>query len=329
VAKLCGLEHKLLRLSPDFFSDFASYVDRTVYVTDGCFGALGAHEIYFNKQARQLAPVRLTGNYGSEVLRGVSTFKPLGLLSTLFNPEFNAALRSAARPRANGSKHPVTFAAFREIPWNLFGGLAAGRSQVSVRTPYLDNEMVALAYQAPESLRKSPIPAWRLVKANSPLLSWIPTDRRPSPDTPQPAAALKRFFYEATFKLDYVNNEGWPHWLSPVEAGFEMVTRGLKIAGLHKYLHYRQWFRRELSEYVKEVISNARTEQASFWNRSFLEKMATNHVEGRNYVFEINAVLTLEAIERLLMRGAGASGQESNGFDAANSRAVVVEQTLV
>ena len=45
VAQACGLEHQILRLGPDFFSDFASYVDRTIYVTDGSLGSLGAHEI--------------------------------------------------------------------------------------------------------------------------------------------------------------------------------------------------------------------------------------------------------------------------------------------
>ena len=43
--------------------------------------------------------------------------------------------------------------------------------------------------------------------------------------------------------------------------------------------------------------------QSPFWNASFLEHMVTEHIKGRkNYVMEINAVLTLEAIERLLFR---------------------------
>jgi asparagine synthase (glutamine-hydrolysing) len=317
VARVCGFEHRLLRIGSNFFSDFASHVDRTVYVTDGCFGATGAHEIYFNQQARQLAPIRLTGNYGSEVLRGASTFKPLKLSPGLFNAEFNCGLHSTAGSLTNGSVHPITFAAFREIPSNLFGGLAASRSQIGFRTPYLDNEIVALAYRAPESLRNSPLPAWRLIKANSPSLSSIPTDRRPSPDTPQPAAALKRLFSEATFKLDYLNNEGWPNWLSPFDSVFTRVTSSLKIVGLHKYLHYRRWFRRELADYLKDVVSNARTQQSPFWNRGFLEKMANDHVEGRrNYVSEINAVLTLEAVERLLLQGARSGEEELNRLDA-------------
>jgi asparagine synthase (glutamine-hydrolysing) len=83
------------------------------------------------------------------------------------------------------------------------------------------------------------------------------------------------------------------------------MTSSLKIVGLHKYLHYRQWFRRELAEYVNDVVNSARVQQNAFWNRRFLEKMATDHVEGRhNYVSEINAVVTLEAVERLLLHEA-------------------------
>ena len=324
VAKACGLEHRLLRIGADFFSDFASHVDRTVYVTDGYFGAVGAHEIYFNKRARQLAPVRLTGNYGSELLRGVSTFKPLGLSPSLFNSRFGGTLESPARSAANGSTHPITSAAFREIPWNLFGSLAAGRSQVNFRTPYLDNELVALAYQAPDGLRKSPLPAWRLVKTSNTLLGKIPTDRQPWPDRSGLAATLRRFFSDVTFKLDYVNNEGWPDWLSPFDSIFRRVTLSLRIVGLHKYLHYRRWFRRELAGYINNAISDARIQQMPFWNPTFLQRLANDHVCGRrNYEREINAVLTLEAIERLLFRSFPREVEE-----ATTSQAQIVQQPV-
>jgi asparagine synthase (glutamine-hydrolysing) len=303
VAAICGLEHRLLRLGSDFLSDFGSHTDRTVYLTDGCFGATGAHEIYFNKRARAVAPVRLTGNYGSEVLRGVSTFKPLGLSPSLINSDAVRPLRSLERLSANGSVHPISFAAFYEIPWNLFASLSAARSQVRVRTPYLDNELVALAYRAPQSLRKSPLPAWRLIKANNPLLSKIPTDRRPPPDSFRPAAILRRFISEATFKLDYFSNEGWPNPFSSFDPIFGQITSALKIAGLHKYLHYRSWFRNQLASYVKGVLCDPKTQQAPFWNRRFLEEMVMDHIKGRaNYLREINAVITLEAVGRLLLR---------------------------
>ena len=303
VAEACGLEHRILRLGPDFFSDFSSHADRTVYTTDGCFGILGAHEIYLNDQAHRLAPIRLTGNFGSEVLRGVSTFKPIGLSHDLFSPEFSKSVTSSAKKLSVSKEHPVTFAAFREIPWNLFGNLAAGRSQVTFRTPYLDNELVALAYQSPERSKNSSPLASRLVKANNTVLSEIPTDRGFAGDNSGLEFLLRRFFAEATCKMDYYNSEGLPHLLSSLDPVLRRLSLGLGIFGLHKYLPYRHWFRRELAGYVNDKLTDARTQQSPLWNPDFLENMAKDHIRGRNnYVREINAVLTLEAVERLLFR---------------------------
>ena len=120
IAEICGLEHQILRIGPDFFSDFASHVDRTVYATDGYLGSLGAHEIYLNNQARALSPVRLTGVFGGEILRGVSMFKPLHLAHRLVNADLAETVTSCTRRWSHDGEHPVTFAAFREIPEQRF-----------------------------------------------------------------------------------------------------------------------------------------------------------------------------------------------------------------
>jgi asparagine synthase (glutamine-hydrolysing) len=303
VAKVCGLEHQILRIGPDFFSDFASHVDRTVYVTDGSLGSLGAHEIYLNNQARALSPVRLTGVFGGEILRGVSMFKPLHLVNRLVNADLAETVTSSRRRWSHDGQHPVTFAAFREVPEQRFAVVAASRSQVTFRTPYLDNEIVALAYRAPETIRMSSDCTLSLVKANNPSLSKLPTDMGEMGEANSLAAASRRIFAKAACKLDYLRSEGLPHGLWRLDSLLTQISSALGIAGLHKYLPYRIWFQHKLGDYVKNVVSNARTQQAPFWNRGFLEKMATDHVEGRNnYVFEINAVLTLEAVERLLFR---------------------------
>jgi asparagine synthase (glutamine-hydrolysing) len=304
VAAACGLEHRILRIHADFFSKFPAHADRTVYVTDGCFGIDGAHEIYMSEQARGLSPVRLTGVFGGEVLRGVSTFKPIGLSPRLFNPEYRQSLNSSVQQLGNRKEHPVSFAAFREIPWNLFGNLAAGRSQLCFRSPYMDNELVALAYRAPLSLRRSSVPAVRFVTKNSQSLSHIPTDMGYLGKASGLTAVFSRLFSKVTFKLDYVNNEGLPHSLSPLDPVLRRFAAGARILGLHKHLHYRSWFRRELAAYVNEVLTDVRARRSRFWDSVFLEHMAREHTCGRkNYVHEINAVLTLEAVERLIIRG--------------------------
>jgi asparagine synthase (glutamine-hydrolysing) len=300
VADVCGLEHEILRLGADFFSNFASYADQTVYKTDGYLGTLGAHEIYLNRQARQLAPVRLTGVFGGEILRGVSMFKPFCLSRGLVNPELGESQTSLAQGWERNSQHPLTFTAFREIPEKRFATPAASRSQVSFRTPYLDNEIVALAYQAPESLRASPLPALRFVKDNHQVLSNIPTDMGEMGGTNVLAAALRRSLSKAVCKLDYLYAEGLPHGFSSFDPVFDRVGSGARLFGRHKFLYYRKWFQRELADYIAGVLREVQARRSPFWNSSFLENLADEHINGgRNYVHEIDAVLTLEAVERL------------------------------
>ena len=120
IASICGLEHHVLRIGDDFLKSYGDYVDRTVLATDGSSGATGAHEIYFNQLARELARIRLTGNFGSEILRGMSTFKPVRLADGLLASDVRRSVAQAAEYSPASAPHPVTFAAFREIPWNLF-----------------------------------------------------------------------------------------------------------------------------------------------------------------------------------------------------------------
>jgi asparagine synthase (glutamine-hydrolysing) len=303
VAAACGLEHQLLRLQPGFISNFAALADRTVFVTDGCFGVTGAHEIHFSEQAHRLAPLRLTGVFGGEVMRGVSTLKRVGISPGLLNAELNRCIDASESGFDKLKEHQFTFGAFRNVPWNLFGSWAASRSQLRSRSPYMDNELVALVFQTPEILRRSSRPALRLVRDNSSILDKIPTDMGYKGDNHGMATSLRRVYAKATFKMDYMLNEGLPNWLAPVDPLLKGVASGLGLLGMHKFLHYRSLFRRELADYANDMLASARVRQSQFWNTDFVAQMASQHRDGhKNYVTEINAVLTLEAIERLLFK---------------------------
>jgi len=230
-------------------------------------------------------------------------FKPVGLSPRLVNPDLGQSLNSLAQEWKRNSQHPVTFTAFHEIPQKRFGTPAAGRSQLIFRTPYLDNEIVALAYRSPESLRGSPLPAWSLVESNNQVLSRIPTDMGVVAKANGLGMAPRRILSKAVCKLDYLYAEGLPHWLSSFDRLFDLVDSSARFFGWHKFLHYRRWFRRELSDYIAGVLTQVQTRRSSaFWNSSFLETLAHQHINGRrNYVHEIDAVLTLDAVDRLLL----------------------------
>lgn len=299
VAQVAGLTHHTLRVSPDFVTNFGSYVDRTVFITDGCAGALTAHEVFLTALGRALAPIRLTGNFGSEVLRSMSTLKPRdlapGLIASAFGP-----LMGDARVR-DVESNPVTQAAFREVPLHLFGSLAAGRSQATFRTPYLDNALVRLAYRAPPAARNTPGAALRLIAAGNSALARIPTDRGQRLDGARLTTAVRRLFCEITFKLDYMDKEGLPGVLAPLAPVFGALSK-TGLLGLHKFLPYRSWFRNELADYVSDVLGSSRAQEQPYWNRRFLGTLARDHRRGsKNYLLEISSVLTLEAVERLLL----------------------------
>src|SRR5207245_6263412 len=131
----------------------------------------------FSRQARTLAPVRLTGNYGSEILRSHTTFKYTALSEELFTADLVPYIKEAVASFDDiKATHRVSFAASKEIPWHLYGRLAAAESQLIVRSPYLDNDLVALMYQASPHLRTTNAITLRLISEMSPSLSRIGTD---------------------------------------------------------------------------------------------------------------------------------------------------------
>ncbi len=300
VAQACGYRHYPIRLEDDFFSDYQEEVDRTVYLTDGGVGPTGAHEVYFNRRARDFSPLRLTGVFGGEVLREVSTFKPLGLQNDLLTRGVADGVSTVVREAGAEKVHPVTFAVTKEIPFHLFGSAQACRSQVTLRTPYLDNELVDLAYRVPRELRRSSAPAVSFIRKEDPSLYRIPTDMAVLGEAKAMQKLWAKFHAKATFKLDYWANDGLPNRLVGLDS---ILARSANwgILGRHKYLHYRRWFRQQLSDYVNSALGEAR--QLPFWNDVFISRLAKQHIEGQgNYLQEINAAITLGTVNRVLLK---------------------------
>jgi asparagine synthase (glutamine-hydrolysing) len=303
VARACGCEHQVLRVDGKFLDWYGYFLDRTAYVTDGCAGALQAHEVYLTTQARQLAPIRLTGNFGSEILRSMSTFKPLQLPIRLFSQDTAEWVSAAAASRNSAAGHPVTHAAFEEVPWSLHGTVAAARSLVTFRTPYLDNELVKLAYRAPAASRMSSAASLELVRRANRKLATYPTDRAMKWQGRSPAHSMQRLFAELTFRLDYLHAEGLPGWLSPVEPILGTLSK-LGVLGRHKFLPYRSWYRQQLAPYLQSVLTDGHTRRMPYWNTNYLDTLAARHRDGTaNHLREIGTVLTLEAVDRMLING--------------------------
>ena len=295
--------HSVVRLDSKFFSTFQDVAERSIYITDGALDVCGSHELYLNGLARQIAPIRLTGNYGSEILRNASTFKASTISEELFHPDFSRYVSEARKTLSEVSEgNRLSVTAFKEVPWALYGSLAAAQSQLTVRTPYMDNNIVELAYQAPKDLKTCKELFIRLILDFDKDAMRVRTDRGIGGGSQSASSKLIQLLFAVWFKMEWYYNEGMPHWVSKVDAKLSPLHPERLILGHHKYLHYRLWFRNELSDYVRDILFDRRAESRLYLNKKFVRSMVDSHVSGDgNYASEINKALTIELVHRVLV----------------------------
>jgi len=196
----------------------------------------------------------------------------------------------------------VTFSAFKEIPWHEYGRLAMELSILTLRTPFMDNDLVRLTYQAPLDTRSSFETRFRLIEDNNPDLYKIITDRGTAGNHNLLFSGCARFFAYALFKAEYVYLHQLPHWMVKLDSALRPFHPERLLVGLYQLGQYRLWFRDELSGYVQDILLDDRTAKRPYVNRVFLEKLVREHTNGdSNYTAEINKMITAELIYRLLV----------------------------
>lgn len=306
VAVACGQPHQTISVADEFLAQFPQLAEQTVYISDGAMDVSGAAELYVNRLARQIAPVRLTGNYGSEILRRHVAFKPRALRSEIFSPDFVPHLAAAARSYSEEyAGNRLSFIAFKQVPWHHYPRFAVEQSQVSVRSPFLDNDLVVLAFQAPHEAVTGVPSALRLIAQGNPALGRIPTDRGISYPANQITNRVHRLIDEFLAKAEYTYDYGMPDWLARIDK-FLMPFRLEKLfLGRQKFCHFRIWYRDRLAPYVKEILLDSRSLARPYLRRREVERLVAHHVRGQgNFTTELHTLLTLELTQRLLLERA-------------------------
>src|SRR5207245_8709458 len=159
----------------EFLSQFRDLAEKAVYISYGTMDVTGAVDLYVQRLARQIAPVRVSGVCGGEILRRLVMFKPEPPQQGVFDPELECSFREAAATYAGELQaHRLSFTSFKQAPWYMASKFTVERSQVTYRTPYFDNDLVALAYQTPPKLLDNG-PALRLIADGNPALGKIET----------------------------------------------------------------------------------------------------------------------------------------------------------
>ena len=303
VARACGQFHQVIPVGSEFLSRFSHYAERTVYLTDGCVDVSHSPDLYVNERAREIAPVRMTGNYGGEVLRRVRAFKPVEPTAGLFRPELLSHVRTAGATYAGLLEgHPLSFSVFRQAPWHHHGLLALEQTQLSLRSPYLDNSFVRTVFRAPQSALSNNDVSLRLIADGNTALLRIRTDCGLAGHQGPLSAAVTRNLLEFTFKAEYAYDYGMPQWVARVDYVLSPFHLERLFLGRHKFYHFRVWYRDALAKYVREMLLDSRTLSRPYLERRGVETVVRGHLKGdRNYTTAIHKMLTLELMHRLFL----------------------------
>jgi asparagine synthase (glutamine-hydrolysing) len=295
-------------ITEKFLRDFGDYATRTIHVSDGTHDAFAAHDVFFNEFAREIAPIRLTGKFGSEVVRirrlmPSETYAPGFLV-----PELQALVdRLPHFNDTNPHGHPLTRVVTEEIPWHEHGRLAVEQAAVTMRTPYMDNDLVKLMYCAPKGSRAAGDLQERYVKERAPEFARFVTNLGRFSSTSPMLTKLCYYPFWAMFKVEYTYLYATPHWLTRLDRALASWHLEKLLSGRQKWEGYRIWMKTHFDGFLRDTLSNSQADYTRFFDYKAVNQMVERHTAGtHNYFDEINRALTTELICSSLLKEGGA-----------------------
>lgn len=300
VAKICEQPHEVITTGSNFLSRFAHYAERTIFLTDVCVDLSRSPDLYVNEKAREIAPVRIVGTYGSEILLQAVMFKAEEPGPGVFEPLRDQIRAATETYDAARNVHPVSFVAFRQSPWHHYGVLGLEQTQVGVRSPYLDNDLVKTVYQAPRpgAVAANANARLQLIREGNPALAKLRTDR----GVRGVNSIFTRALFEFFFKAEYAYDMGMPQWMARIDHLFAPLHLERIWLGRHKPFHFRVWYRDHLRDYVRQMLLDSRSLARPYVTRAGVERVVNGHLRGdHNYTTEIHRLLALELAHRLFV----------------------------
>ena len=193
---------------------------------------------------------------------------------------------------------------FRQAPWHHYGLLALEQTQLSLRSPYLDNDFVRTVFRAPAVGRSTNNDVClRLIAEGDADLRRIPTDRGGCGGRGQLRLGRVRQLREFQFKAEYAYDYGMPQWMAAHRSRLSRVctSSGCSSGGTSSTTSACGTATR-LPEYVRDMLLDPRTLSRPYLERKQLEAMVRAHLTGqRNYTAAIHKVLTLELLHRCFL----------------------------
>jgi asparagine synthase (glutamine-hydrolysing) len=303
IAQTCGLLHSDLRFGRGFFDEFDGLARKAIAISGGAMDVTGAAEIFMNRLAAGIAPARLTGNYGSEILRHHVAFRSPRGISRLFSCGVRSMYEEACSTYAQERMcSDISFIVTKQVPWHHFARSSVERSQVNVRSPYLDKALVELAYKAPIAKSTLSAACWDLINAGNPALGKIPNNRGVRHGGLQIANRWRSVVSDFRTRAEYAWDYGMPKWLCLLDRAVSPLCLERLFLGFQKFCHFRLWYREHLSAYVQDTLLSCRALSRWYLEPKAVKSAVEAHIRGTaNYTAEIHKLLSLELIHQIFI----------------------------
>lgn len=304
VALACGQSHQTMTLQPTWLASFPRLAAQAAVASDGLMDASGAVELFINRWALQVAPVRLTGNWGSEILRFHVALRPRKIHLRALQPDIaDGVLEAQARYLEARQEDVLSFIAFKQLPWHHSVRLSLEESVLNVRSPFLDNDIVRMMYRAPADYGKQATQAtlnW--VQQARPALARIPTDRGVSLGGSAFQNAWRQWQQTLWIKAEYAMDYGMPsQWAAGLQ-GLGAWHPERWALGRHKFYHFRSWYQGALSNELRAVLLDPKAISRSIYQRRALERMVSDHTAGRaNHTLDLHRAWSWEMVHQHLL----------------------------
>lgn len=304
LANILGQEYHVFNINKDFFENFSDYAYKTIYASDGSADIFKSHVIYLDGLVRTLAPIRLSGKYGSQMSRNFFLHEPK-LDKRIFSEQF---LHDTGDLHQYIHPFEGLESIFDVLRWLWPNGfLALERCQSILRCPYLDKELVTFLFKAPKSYLQGSIVQKFIIKKNCPSLAGLPSDKGAYIKSEYTLKNIKlsslSLIYEYLTKLDKAYlHPNVPHIFSRLDPFMKSTRLERVFLGYCNLASYRRWIKNELRDFTEGILLEELTLSRPYLNPNIVKKMASDHFSNRaNYMREIGKIISFEIWHRLFV----------------------------
>ena len=292
-----GQTHHFHRVGGDFFAEFSRYAEDAALLSGGTADVTGSLTLYQAKRARSVAPILLTGSFWYDVFVGGGN-RWLETTYGMTNSDLASTYDAAGqRFQEIVEGHPLSVTLLQLIPTYRSAHLAIARSQVAVRTPYLDRDLLALLFRTPLHSNWAVKAALQTLVNDGKDLVQSPPKRQSIFAGKTPTNALE---FSSLICDDFVLHP------RPILPKKRIEARYLHCRSDTPNSLFRDWLRNQLADYLQDVLLDPGTLNRPYFTRREVEGMLYDHISGRSdNTTIISRLLGLELTLRAIAEAKG------------------------